>query len=292
MVDPTGLLLATIYGLYVGCVYISLAVGLNLIFGVMKVVNFAHGEVMILGAYITYTIWSALGLNPYIALLGSVAVITAVGMVLERLCFRPILGVGKLNEIFVSLGLIILLQNLMVRIWMTDPRRIISPYEFIYAFSYGVVRFPLDYTIVVVVTAAVLAGLSIFLKTTHFGRGLRATSQNRRAAMLMGVNVERADMISFGLGCALATIAGSFLGMASGFDPYAGVLPCIKAFAIIILGGLGSIPGAIVGGLMIGLAEGLTALIIGSGWRHAITFAVLIAVLVVKPTGIFGEAGE
>ena len=286
-IDPTVLRLI-FWGLYTGSVYISLAVGLNIIFGVMKVVNFAHGELMVLGAYITWSLSIMLGLNPYISLIASMAIMTMVGMAVERLCFRRVLGTGKLNEIFVSLGLITFFQNLMCYIWLADSRRIISPFQAV-TIPIGAITLPLDYLAAILITAVALILLHIFLKTTHVGRGLRATSQNRKAAMLMGVNVERADMLSFGLGCALAAIAGSFLGMMT-FSPYSGSLPAIKAFVVIILGGLGSIPGAIIGGLLLGLTENTAAYLIGGSWKDAVAFIILIIVLAIKPTGLFGEA--
>ena len=144
-----------------------------------------------------------------------------------------------------------------------------------------------------VVTAGILCGLYLFLKKTKIGREMRATSQNRKGAMLVGINVERIDIISFGIGCALAAAAGT-LWVVSGqvFNPYMGSIPAVKAFAIIILGGLGSIPGAIVGGLLYGIAENGAAYFLGGIWKDAVSFIILIIVLVIRPTGLFGESGD
>jgi branched-chain amino acid transport system permease protein len=144
-----------------------------------------------------------------------------------------------------------------------------------------------------VVTAAIIIGLYIFLRRTRTGRAMRATSQNRKGAMLVGIDVERMDVISFGIGCALAAAAGT-LWVVSGqvFNPYMGSVPAVKAFAIIILGGLGSIPGAIIGGLVYGIAENGAAYFLGGIWKDAISFIILIVVLVIRPTGLFGESGE
>jgi branched-chain amino acid transport system permease protein len=144
-----------------------------------------------------------------------------------------------------------------------------------------------------IVTAAILCGLHLFLRKTRTGREMRATSQNRKGAMLVGINVERMDILSFGVGCALAAAAGT-LWVVSGqvFNPYMGSIPAVKAFAIIILGGLGSIPGAIVGGLLYGLAENGAAYLLGGIWKDAISFIILIIVLVIRPMGLFGESGE
>lgn len=291
--DNLGVFLQIIFwGLYAGCIYILLATGLNLIFGVMKVVNFAHGEFLMIGAYITATIFLLTGINPYLIILLSMLVLIGIGAVVERLCFRPILGTGKLNEIFLSIGLIYVIQNGAALIWTDNWQSIKSPYDGI-TLPIGSLAVPLDYILIIILTAAILCGLYLFLKRTTIGMQMQATSQNRKGAMLVGIDVERIDVISFGLGCALAAAAGT-LWVVSGqvFNPYMGSIPAVKAFAIIILGGLGSIPGAIVGGLLMGLAENGAAFLLGGIWKDAISFVILILVLVVRPTGLFGEKEE
>jgi branched-chain amino acid transport system permease protein len=281
-----------IWGLYAGCIYILLAIGLNLIFGVMKVVNFAHGEFLMLGAYVTFTFYAISGFNPYVLLVASVPILILIGVTIERLCFRPILGTGKLNEIFISIGLIYLIQNAAAVIWTDEYRIIHSPFESITISVFGV-NLPLDYLIIIITTILILVGLYLFLRKTRLGKAMRATSQNRKGAMLMGINVEKMDMISFGIGAGLAGAAGT-LWVVSGqvFTPYMGSIPAVKAFAIIIIGGLGSIPGAIVGGIILGLAENFAIFTIGGAWKDAISFLILIVVLIFKPTGLFGESAE
>jgi branched-chain amino acid transport system permease protein len=281
-----------IWGLYAGCIYILLAIGLNLIFGVMKVVNFAHGEFLMLGAYVTFTFYAISGFNPYVLLVASVPILILIGVTIERLCFRPILGTGKLNEIFISIGLIYLIQNAAAVIWTDEYRIIHSPFESITISVFGV-NLPLDYLIIIITTIIILIGLYLFLRKTRLGKAMRATSQNRKGAMLMGINVEKMDMISFGIGAGLAGAAGT-LWVVSGqvFTPYMGSIPAVKAFAIIIIGGLGSIPGAIVGGIILGLAENFAIFTIGGAWKDAISFLILIVVLIFRPTGLFGESAE
>ncbi len=292
MADIGILLQILFWGIYAGCIYILLATGLNLIFGVMKVVNFAHGEFLMLGAYITATIFLFSGINPYVIIIFSMLALIGIGAIVERLCFRPILGTGKLNEIFLSIGLIYIVQNGAAMIWGDEWQSIKSPYAGI-TIPLGSLNVPLDYIIIMVVTVAILCVLYLFLKKTKTGREMRATSQNRKGAMLVGINVECMDIISFGLGCALAAAAGT-LWVVSGqvFNPYMGSIPAVKAFAIIILGGLGSIPGAVVGGLLYGIAENGAAYFLGGVWKDAISFVILIVVLVLRPTGLFGESGE
>jgi len=288
-----GILLQIIFwGLYAGCIYILLATGLNLIFGVMKIVNFAHGEFLMIGAYITATVFLVTGFNPYVLILVSMLALIAIGAVVERLCFRPILGTSKLNEIFLSIGLIYIFTNGAAMIWGDEWQSVKSPYAGI-TIPIGSLTVPLDYIIIIITTAAILCGLYVFLKKTKTGREMRATSQNRKGAMLVGINVERMDILSFGIGCALAAAAGT-LWVVSGqvFNPYMGSIPAVKAFAIIILGGLGSIPGAIIGGLLYGIAENGAAYFLGGVWKDAISFIILIIVLVFRPTGLFGEEGE
>ena len=292
MVDIGILLQILFWGIYAGCIYILLATGLNLIFGVMKIVNFAHGEFLMIGAYITATVFIISGINPYVIILVSMLALIGIGAVVERLCFRPILGTSKLNEIFLSIGLIYIFQNGAAMVWGDEWQSVKSPYEVI-AIPLGPLNLPLDYIIIMIVTAAILAALFLFLQKTRIGREMRATSQNRKGAMLVGINVERMDILSFGIGCALAAAAGT-LWVVSGqvFNPYMGSILAVKAFAIIILGGLGSIPGAIVGGLLYGIAENGAAYFLGGVWKDAISFIILIIVLVFRPTGLFGESGE
>jgi branched-chain amino acid transport system permease protein len=288
-----GILLQIIFwGLYAGCIYILLATGLNLIFGVMKIVNFAHGEFLMIGAYITATVFLLTGFNPYAIILVSMLALVGIGALVERLCFRPILGTSKLNEIFLSIGLIYIFTNSAAMIWGDEWQSIKSPYAGI-SVPIGSLNVPLDYIIIIITTAAILCGLYAFLRKTKTGREMRATSQNRKGAMLVGINVERMDILSFGIGCALAAAAGT-LWVVSGqvFNPYMGSIPAVKAFAIIILGGLGSIPGAIIGGLIYGIAENGAAYFLGGVWKDAISFIILIVVLVLRPTGLFGEESE
>ena len=281
-----------VWGLYAGCIYILLATGLNLIFGVMKVVNFAHGQLLMIGAYVTFSFFVLTGFNPYVLLAASIPILIVIGVCIERLCFRPILGTGKLNEIFISIGLIYILENVAAMIWTDEWKTIRSPFEEI-AVTIGGMKIPVDYLIIIVTTVLILVGLYIFLKKTRLGLAVRATSQNRKAAMLVGINVERMDMLSFGIGAGLAGAAGT-LWVVSGqvFNPYMGSVPAVKAFAIVIIGGLGSIPGAIIGGLILGIAENFTVLTIGGAWKDAVAFLILIIVLIIKPNGLFGEKAE
>lgn len=305
------------WGLYAGSIYILLAIGLNLIFGVMKIVNFAHGELLMVSIYVTYFLYETTSMNPYFLVPFTMVGMGFLGVLIERVCFRPIRGSGKLNEIFLSLGLIYFFQNLIALIYSTDFKNIKSPYESYslilgYAKKEGVIaqlfdvqssdlslelqwmlKLPVDNVIMIVSTFIMIILLYFFLMRTETGRAMRATSQNRDAAKLVGINVERMDMLTFGLGASLAAAAGSLWAISGlTFNPYVGSLPAIKAFAVIIFGGLGSVQGAIAGGLIYGIAENLVPHLIGGAWKDAISFVILVMMLVLRPTGLFGEDQE
>jgi branched-chain amino acid transport system permease protein len=279
------------WGAAIGCIYVLLATGLNLIFGVMKLVNFAHGELLMIGAYIGFTFVTALGVNVYVAILLSMGLVALIGIVVERLTFRRVLGSEKLNEIFVSLGLILIFDNVAVLLWGDKSKRLISPFENL-SFSLGEASIRVDWLIAILLVIVMLIALLFLIKKTKIGMAMRATSQRGQTSMLMGINIERIYVFTFALGAALAGAAGVLYGIIFPFNPYVGALPTIKAFAIIILGGLGSIPGAVIGGLLYGIAEQTAVITLGSIWRDAVAFAVLIIVLILRPEGLFGKRGE
>jgi len=291
MLDLATLVLTLIWGAAIGCIYVLLATGLNLIFGVMKLVNFAHGELLMIGAYVGYSVLTLLGVNAYIAVFLSMGIVALIGVVVERLAFRRVLGSDKLNEIFVSLGLILIFDNIAVLVWGEKSQRIISPFENM-SLRLGEVSISYDWLIAVAFVIVILIALLFLIKKTKIGMAMRATSQKSQASMLMGINIEHIYIFTFALGAALAGAAGVLYGIIFPFNPYIGALPTIKAFAIIILGGLGSIPGAIIGGLLYGIAEQSAVIFLGGIWRNAVAFSVLIIVLLLRPKGLFGEKGE
>ncbi|MGD0070255.1 MAG: branched-chain amino acid ABC transporter permease [Candidatus Bathyarchaeia archaeon] len=285
------IVLTLIWGVAIGCIYMLLATGLNIIFGVMKLVNFAHGQFLMIGAYLTWAISVAAGLNAYIAILVSMALVAGLGVVIERFTFRRVLGTEKLNEIFVSLGLIYIFENAALLIWGDQSQQIVSPFS---GLSLNLQSFSITYDriVAVFVVVAVLVGFGLLIGKTKIGLAMRATSQSNGTAKLMGINIEKIYMITFALGSALAAAAGGLYGIIFSFNAQTGAMPTIIAFAIIILGGLGSIRGAIVGGLLYGIAEQMATLFLGGIWSTAVAFALLIAVLIIRPNGIFGEKGE
>ena len=257
----------------------------------MKLVNFAHGQLLMIGAFITFTFSAYVGLNVYIAILLAMVVVAALGIVVERLTFRRVLGTEKLNEIFISLGLIYIFENVAVLTWGDKSRQIVSPLNGL-SLNLGSLSISYDRLTAMLITVVILVGVSLLVKKTKIGLAMRATSQKNVTAKLMGIDVSRVYLFTFALGAALACAAGALYGIILPFSYLSGELPTIKAFAIIILGGLGSVPGAVVGGLLYGVAEQTATLFLGGIWADAVAFALLIAVLVIRPTGIFGEKGE
>jgi branched-chain amino acid transport system permease protein len=294
MITLAGLAQALLFGIATGCIYILLATGLNLIFGVMKLVNFAHGQLLMVGAFVAYEVTTIAGMNPYVSLLVAMASVAFIGILLERYAFGKVRGTDKLNEIFISLGLIYLFENLATLLWVNNYNiRIPSPLSGL-NLALGEIAIGYDRILAVAIVAGILVGLTLLTKKTKIGLAMRATSQKSDASKLMGINVNKIYLFTFAIGAALAGASGALYGILFPFYPTIGALPTIKAFAIIILGGLGSIPGAIVGGLLYGIAENMTVYLSGGigTWQDAIAFILLIAVLVVRPTGIFGEKGE
>lgn len=290
MITPSGLAETLLWGAANGCIYILLATGLSLIFGVMKLVNFAHGQLLMIGAYIAFTTSVVLGLNAYLAILVAMVTVALIGIGVERLTFRKVLGTEKLNEIFVSLGLIYIFENVAVLLWGNKSAQIVSPIPGL--LSLGGISISYDRLAAMGIVIVILVSIVFLMKKTKIGLAMRATSQRSDTAKLMGINIEKVFIVTFALGAALAGAAGALYGIMFPFSPALGALPTIKAFAIIILGGLGSVRGAVVGGLLYGIAENIAGYVLGGIWPDAIAFVLLIAVLVIKPTGLFGGKGD
>jgi branched-chain amino acid transport system permease protein len=258
----------------------------------MKLVNFAHGQLLMVGAFVAYETTKIAGLNPYASILVSMGAVSLIGIVLEKFAFRRVRGTEKLNEIFISLGLIYVFENIATLLWEKNRDiQINSPLAGL-SLSLGEVTLGYDRILAMVIVIVILVGLVFLTKKTKIGLAMRATSQKSDATMLMGININRVYLFTFAVGAALAGAAGALYGILFPFNPTVGALPTIKGFAIIMLGGLGSIPGAVIGGLLYGIAENSAVYLIGGSWPDAIAFALLIAVLIIRPTGIFGEKGE
>jgi branched-chain amino acid transport system permease protein len=273
-----------INGLSIGIIYALMAVGLTLIFSIMDVLNFAHGELFMLGAYFCYWSIDLIGLPFMLSLVAGILVVAFISMVLERVVFRPIRG-NILASIMASLGLMFVLQTLAAVAWGTISRSMHSP------FKASVLRWrglfiPYDRLFAIIASLCLFIGLWWFIQRTRMGKAMRATSLNREAAVIKGINIDRVYMVTFTLAGALAAAAGGILGSIYSVAPDMGLLPLLKSIAVIIVGGLGNIPAAMVGGCLIGLSEALGAAYLSANLRDIYCFVILVVVLLVRPQGL------
>lgn len=280
------LLEQVINGLMTGSIYVLIALGMVLIYGVMHVLNFAHGVLFMLGGYLCHFFFTRVTGSYAFALLLSMAVLAAIGVALERGVFRPLQG-NLRNQVIASLGLILVVENLVIALWGPNALQLKIPATERLV-PIGELRFPLQHLLIIAVTALVVAAMFAFLKWSKAGTALRATSQNRHAARVVGIPVERVDIVSFAIGTALAALGGALVGPLFLVFPLMGDAPMVKGLAGILLGGMGSVPGAVVGGLLIGVAESVSTLFLPTDYRDSVAFAIMVLILLVYPRGLFG----
>ncbi|HEY5900641.1 MAG TPA: branched-chain amino acid ABC transporter permease [Burkholderiales bacterium] len=280
------LLEQVINGLMTGSIYVLVALGMVLIYGVMHVLNFAHGVLFMVGGYLCHFFFTRLTGSYPLALVLSMAALALIGVAIERSVFRPLQG-NLRNQVIASLGLILVIENLVIALWGPNALQLrTAATERLVAI--GELRFPMQHVMIIALTAIVVAAMFGFLKWSKFGTALRATSQDRSAAMVVGIPVERVDMASFALGTALAALGGALVGPLFLVFPQMGDAPMVKGLAGILLGGMGSVPGAVIGGLIIGVAESVSTLFLPTDYRDSIAFAIMVAILLVRPRGLFG----
>lgn len=277
-------------GIVIGATYALIAIGLTLIFGMMRVVNFAHGEFYMLGAYVALSAASTLHLGYFAALPIAVASVALVGFVFERIFLRPLRNADILSTALVTIGLSIFLQNTALLIWGPKPGQISDPFAGA-ALRFHGIEIAQIRLFALAVAVAVMAALGLVIKHSKFGRTIRATFQDRDAAALQGIDVDRVFGLSFVLGVALAASGGALLSAVFIVSPDMGNMANLKSFAVVILGGLGNIPGAVAGGFLLGIAESLGAGYVSTGYKDGISFLLLILVLLVRPYGLFGREG-
>ena len=272
-------------GLLIGAVYALTACGLNLIFGVMSIMNMAHGELLMLGAFTTYGLFSFGLLNPIASLLVSIPLLFLLGVVLQRFLFERMVSESPFPTLLMSFGLSILIVSTGLLAWSANYRSI--PY-FSGSLLIGELALPRARLVTAAIAVALTAGAFLFLRSTRIGKAVRATAQNTMAARACGIDVRRVRMIAFGLGAAMAGAAGTLISMNYAFNPDVGQVFVLKCFAIVILGGLGSFPGAFIGALILGVVEGLTGFIFTSQVSEIASYLLIIFVLLLRPTGILG----
>ena len=280
-----------ISGLSLGSVYAIIALGYTMVYGIAKMLNFAHGDVIMVGGFIVYYTVSMSGLPEWLGIIISVIGCTVLGVVIERLAYRPLRGATPLAVLITAIGVSYLLQNLALLIFKADTKSFQSVVH-LPAIKIGNGELTITGETIVTIAACIIIMifLTLFVNKTKPGRAMLAVSEDRGAAQLMGVNVNGTIALTFAIGSGLAAIAGVLLCSAyPTLTPYTGAMPGIKALVAAVFGGIGSIPGAMVGGILLGVIESLSKAYISSQMADAIVFLVLIIILVVKPTGIFGK---
>lgn len=278
-----------ISGLSLGSIYALIALGYTMVYGIAKMLNFAHGDIIMVGAYAVITAVFTMGLPPFIAILISIALCALLGIVIEFLAYRPLRQAQPLAVLITAIGVSYLLQNLALLIYGSEqkafPTIVALPTVHI-----GGVYIDGITLATLVVTAVIMVALSLFIDKTRMGKAMRAVSEDKEAAELMGISVNRTITVTFAIGSALAGVAAIFYGAAYTYiRPTTGAMPGIKAFTAAVFGGIGSIPGAMLGGILLGVIEQLSKTYISTLWADAIVFGVLVVVLVVKPTGLLGK---
>lgn len=274
-----------ISGLLAGALYSMVALGLALIFGVMRVINIAHGTILMLGAYTTFWWFHFLGINPYLSLLLSMPLMFLLGALLQRTLVRRVVDAPELSSLLLTFGISIALVNLIQYFFSSDVRSV----EFL---TGSFVLGPLAFSKSRLISFAFTVGLTLsafwFLQKTKLGKAIRATSQSREVAMVCGINVERIHFYAFGMASALAAAGGSLVAVIVAIQPEMGQVYTFKSFLVIVLGGAGNYPGALLGGMLLGLVEQLSSLFLTTQVSEAVAYVLLVLVLLLRPTGLLG----
>ncbi len=278
-----------ISGLGLGSIYALIALGYTMVYGIAKMLNFAHGDVIMVGAYAGIMAFTSVGLPPVFTVLISVAACTLLGVTIERFAYKPLRGASSLSVLITAIGMSYLLQNLALMIFGSQQKAY-PQYIHLGQVTIGNVTIDGITLLTLGVTALIMIGMSLFINRTKLGKAMRAVAEDRGAAELMGISVDKTIAVTFAIGSALAAVASMCYGLTYVYiKPTTGAMPGIKAFTAAVFGGIGSIPGAMLGGIVLGLIEQFSKTYISPLWADAIVFAVLVLVLVVRPTGLLGK---
>jgi len=277
-----------VMGILLGGLYAVIALGLSLIFGVVKEINIAHGDLVILGSYFGYVAMTIIGIDPILSLLIGMPLLFGIGFAIQKYLLNRAFKISMDATLIIAFGISIILQNTYQLIWTPFPRGLTTSYS-LKSFSAGPIRLPLVYLLNFIVAIVVMLFLREFLRRTYLGKAIRAAAQDRKAAHLMGINTDRVYAFTFAIATALAAIAGVFLGLTFPFTPISGMPFLIIALGVVVLGGLGSIAGTFVGGIAFGLAQTLGGHFFGVAAQMLVAYTMVLVVLAVIPRGIFGR---
>jgi branched-chain amino acid transport system permease protein len=273
-----------------GGIYALIAVGLTLIFGIMRVVNFAHGEFLMLGMYLAFWSFALFALDPYLVLVAAVPIFFLAGLITYALVMKGVIRASHNVQIFTTVGLSIVLQNLALVLW-TGDFRFVRPWHASVVVRAGATAFNLSQVVAFAVAVALTIALFAFMKWTHVGRVMRATAQDRDAATLMGIDTDRVYRITFAIGIACVGVAGVLVSPLYSVYPTAGLQFVLLAYVVVVLGGLGDMVGALLGSVIVAGVEVAGSYVFGSAWKEILYFMLFIAVLVFRPAGLFGQRG-
>lgn len=275
-------------GLVIGSVYALIALGLTLIYGILEIINLAHGEVYMVGAYASYFLYSKYGVSYPVAVLAAMGVCGGLGILLERFAFRPLRGAPKVNSLISALGVSIFFSNLGLLIFSAYPRSFTTDLSKT-ILTIGAISFSAQRVVIFTASIFLILAFYFFIKRTYTGKAMRALAQDMDATSLMGININRVVVITFIIGSALAAASGALFGPLIILEPYMGYIATLKAFAVVILGGFGNVQGTIFAGFVVGMAESFGAGFISQSYMDSIVFAILISILAIRPTGLFKE---
>jgi branched-chain amino acid transport system permease protein len=278
-----------ISGTQLGSIYALVALGYSMVYGIIKLVNFAHGDIIMVGAYFVWYAMSRYGVPPLAAAVASVFFCAALGVLIEKIAYRPLRRSSRLSMLVTAIGVSLFLQNAVMLMFKPDPRMFKN--FFTGAVTIGDRQFSSDTLVTIAVSLVIMVILTLIVKRTKIGKAMRAVSEDNEAAQLMGINVDTTISFTFAIGSGLAAVGSLFYCVSySQIQPTMGGMLGLKAFVAAVLGGIGSIPGAMIGGLCIGIAESMTKGFISSRLTDAVVFGILIVVLLFRPTGIMGRA--
>jgi branched-chain amino acid transport system permease protein len=289
MLEP--LVQNVVFGVLVGALYGLAAVGLSLVLGVTKILNVAHGELLMFGGYASFWAVTLLGVDPFLSIIPAVIFLAVIGFILYKLIFARLVKLNESvkiqNTLLVGFGLSLILQNIALRLWSADTRGITTFYSG-WAFTLFGVRFPIVRVASLIIALVTLLALELFLRRTYTGKALRATVENWEAATLMGIDTQGVYLLSFVMGAALAGIAGALVSVGYSIDPAMGLNWTLTSLIVMVLGGLGSIIGTFVGGIVLGVTQSATGFFLSQTYREVVGLVLFLLVLVFRPQGLFG----